>query len=281
MSDDTGGLVVRPIHFDYPEGTDPCWVPHKPEFAAAANTISLMMPYAEPLFIRAVRSTFDRLDETDPSLRARSELYIAQEVGHYTQHKRYNEIITARYPSTLRIQRWMDRTAHWVWGRGKPFCVAFAAGGETISYGVSRWAEKHLHDVFDWGDPVVGSLFLWHLAEELEHKSSTYEVFEAVDGSRLRYTAAMTVGFVSLAWFAVIGMFAQLHHDKRLHRPMTWFRMIALLVSLSFVLLPVMAASAMPRHSPSDFADPIFLPHWLELYDPETETIPPWESRLG
>lgn len=283
MSDGTRGsgvLPVRRIRFDYAEGTDPCWVPHRPEFSAAANAVSLGMPYAEPLFIRAVRSTFPELDEIDPALRARTETYIRQEVGHYTQHKRFNDLVSARYPATLRLQRWMDRYADWVWNRGKPFNVAYAAGGETISYGVARWAEKHLHDVFDWGDPVVASLYLWHLAEEIEHKASTYEVYEAVDGSRLRYTLAMSLGFLSLLAFTIVGMFMQLWHDKRLRRPATWFRMIVLSCSLAFVLLPVMAASAMPGHHPSDFSDPVFLPHWLELYDPDTGTVPPWSSRL-
>mgnify|MGYP000876718157 CR=1 FL=1 len=50
-------LPVRRVSFYYPADTDPMWAPHLPEFAAAANAISLGMPYAEPLFIKAVRST--------------------------------------------------------------------------------------------------------------------------------------------------------------------------------------------------------------------------------
>jgi predicted metal-dependent hydrolase len=80
------------------------WAPHLPEFAAAANAISLGMPYAEPLFIRAMRSTFDRID---PDLRARSESYIRQETGHHTQHKKFNDIVTAHYPALRHVQRLM------------------------------------------------------------------------------------------------------------------------------------------------------------------------------
>ena len=95
-----GPLPVRRVRFEYPEDLDPMWVPHRPEFSAVANAISLSMPYAEPLFIKAVRSTFDRLDDDQ---RARAETYIRQETGHHTQHKRFNDILAARYPATVRV----------------------------------------------------------------------------------------------------------------------------------------------------------------------------------
>src|SRR6187549_1613264 len=97
-------LPTRRVGFEYPADTNPMWVPGNPEFAAAANAISLGMPYAEPLFIRAVRSTYDRIDD---DLRARSDSYVRQETGHHTQHKRFNDLVSARYPGCLRVQRMM------------------------------------------------------------------------------------------------------------------------------------------------------------------------------
>ena len=271
----TDVLPVRRVSFEYPDGMDPMWVPHRPEFAAACNAVSLGMPYAEPLFIRAVRSTYDRIDD---DLRARSETYVKQEVGHYSQHKRLNAIVSDRYPSTLRLQRWMKACADWVWRRSPRFRVAYAAGGETISYGVARFAEAHLGDLFDDAEPVPATLFLWHLAEEIEHKSSTYDVFAATDGSKLRYAWAMTVGFVSISLFTVIGTLMQLWGERRLWSPVCWFRLLHLAVSVAFVLLPVMVVSAMPGHHPRQFSDPVYLPAWLREYDAESGTIPIWRS---
>lgn len=271
----TGLLPVRRITFEFPPDMDPAWAPHLPEFAAAANAVSLGMPYAEPLFIKAVRSTFDRIDD---DLRERSETYIRQEVGHHTQHKRFNDIVSARYPATVRLQRWMARCADWVWGRSRRFCVAYAAGGETISYGVARWTEDHVAELMDRADPVAATLFLWHLGEEIEHKASTYEVFEAVDGSKPMYAFAMAVGFVNISVFTIIGTLMQLWADRRLWNPLCWFRMIRLAVSLAFELLPVMVVSALPGHHPRQFTDPTYLPRWLSQYDPETATMPLWGS---
>jgi predicted metal-dependent hydrolase len=268
-------LPTRRVRFEYPDDTSPMWVPHEPEFSAAANAISLGMPYAEPLFIRAMRSTFDQIDD---DLRERAESYIRQETGHHTQHKRFNEIITAHYPGTRWVQRLMAANSAWVWRRSPKFRVAYAAAGETISYGVARWTEANLGRLMDRADPVPATLFCWHLAEEIEHKANTYDVFEATDGSRLRYAAAAVVGFTTIAAFTAVGALVQLHGERRLRNPLTWLRLVALAVSLAFVLVPTLVVSSLPGHHPRDFTDPIYLPAWLTQYDPETGTMPLWGS---
>ena len=268
-------LPVRRVRFEFPADFDPVWAPHLPEFAAAANAVSLGMPYAEPLFIKAVRSTYDRLDDEQ---RAMAETYVRQETGHHTQHKHFNDLVNERYPSTVRLQRLMARNADWVWRRSPRFRVAYAAGGETISYGVARFTENHLARLMDRADPVAATLFLWHLAEEVEHKASTYDVYEAVDGSKPRYALAMALGFVSISVFTIIGTFLQLGADRRLVNPLSWWRMAWLAVSLAFVLLPVMVLSALPGHHPRELADPTFLRTWLREYDPHTATMPLYRS---
>lgn len=268
-------LPTRRVSFEYPADTDPMWVPHLPEFAAAANAISLGMPYAEPLFIKAVRSTFGQIDD---DLRARSESYIRQETGHHTQHKRFNDIVSARYPGTRTVQKLMAANAAWVWRRSHRFRVAYAAGGETISYGVARWTEAHLGEVMDQADPVPATLFLWHLAEEIEHKSNTYDVFEATDGSRLRYAWATCIGLATIACFTAVGALVQLWGEQRLRYPITWYRLAKLAVSLAVVLVPTVVISSLPGHHPRDFTDPIYLPAWLTQYDPVTATMPLWGS---
>jgi predicted metal-dependent hydrolase len=268
-------LPVRRVRFEYPPDADPCWAPHLPEFAYAANAISLGMPYAEPLFIRAVRSTYDDLPD---DLRARTETYVKQEVGHHTQHKRWNDVVNARYPATVRLQRWMAASTHRIDGRSRRFRVAYAAAGETISYGVARWTEKHLARLMDRADPVVATLYLWHLAEEIEHKSATYEVFEQTDGSKLEYSWALTVAFTQICLFTIIGTLMQMWKDRRIFNPVSWVRALWLAASLAFALVPVMVTSALPGHHPRQFSDPVWLPTWLKGYDDATGTMPIYRS---
>jgi hypothetical protein len=260
------------VAFEYPDDLDPAWNPRFPEFAHAANSISLLMPYAEPYFVTAVRGALDGLD---PDLRERTRFYLGQEMQHQRQHRRFNDLVERRYPRIVGPERWMARTYGWLRDtRSQRFNLAFAAGSETIAYGIARWSERQLGPLFAGADSVVATLFLWHLAEEVEHKSAAFDVWEALDGKRWRYALAMTLSFVILVWFTTWATLLMLAGDRRLLSPVAWFRLTRWAVSLAFTLIPTMAASALPGHHPSSFADPVFLPAWLAQYDPQTRTLP-------
>lgn len=272
----THPLPRRRVAFEYGDDFNTAWIPHKPEFAYAANSVSLMMPYAEPHFIKAVRHY---LPELEPELRQRTKDYIRQETQHHVEHKKFNEIIAAQYPKVDRVERLMKRVFDWLWRRwSNPFNLAFAAGGEIISFGVARWTEKHLGELFDGADPVATTLFAWHLAEECEHRSAAFDVYEAVDGSRLRYAWAAFIGLLTLGTFTWLGTFTMLKQDGRFWRPVTWFRMIRWSFSLAFDLLPTMLVSSLPGHHPSNFTSPVFLTTWLKQFDPATGTMPIWQG---
>ncbi|MEI7591860.1 MAG: metal-dependent hydrolase [Actinomycetes bacterium] len=271
---DPNRLAVRKIAFEYPADLDPAWNRQFPEFAFAANSVSLLMPYAEPYFVKAVRSA---LGQIDPTIKSRTEDYLRQELQHHVQHRRFNDLIVARYPRIARVESWMKQTYGWLSRtRSQRFNLAFAAGSETIAFAIARWTESHLGEFFDGADPVAATLFLWHLAEEVEHKTAAFDVYEQVDGSRLRYLAAMTTSFALLAWFTILSTLTMLWADHRLARPTTWFRLFKWSLSLSFTVLPDMLASAMPSHHPSDFSDPPLLSAWLRDFDPVTGTMPVW-----
>ncbi len=269
-------LPVRRVAFEYPADTDPAWNARFPEFAFAANSVSLLMPYAEPYFVKSVRAALPQLDAP---LHAQTEDFLRQELGHHVQHRRFNDIIEVRYPKVVRLERWIARTYGW-FGRTRSlkFNVAFAAGSETIAYTLARWSEEHLNDLFDDADPVVTTLFLWHLAEEVEHKTAAFDVFMAIDGSRLRYAWAMFVSFSFLALFSTLGTLIMLFSSGRGFHPVSYFRLIRWALSLAWEIVPNMAASAMPGHHPSSFTDPVLLSAWLKLFDPATGTMPLWQG---
>jgi len=269
-------LPLRRVRFVYPDDLESAWIPAQPEFACMANGLSLLMPFAEPLFIDAVRSGMDELDE---ATRARAEDYIRQEVGHHREHARFNRIIRARHPGVARVERWMKRCADWVTGtRSRRFNLAFSAGGEIMSFLLARWVDEHANELFAGADPVVTTLFLWHLSEEVEHKSMAFDVYEAVDGSRLRYAAAMVMGTSLLGLFVWMAALVMLRDEGRLWHPMTHLRLARWALSAAFELFPAMLVSALPGHHPDDFADPMYLTTLLQQYDPVTRTMPLWES---
>jgi hypothetical protein len=264
-------LPLRRVALEYPDDLDPCWNRRFPEFAHAANGISLLMPYAEPYFVRSARSALDQLD--DP-LRTQTRAYIDQEREHHRQHRRFNDLVAARYPGIGRIEQWMRRTYGWLGRtRSQRFNLAFAAGSETIAFALARWVEKHAGQLFTDADAEPATLFMWHLAEEIEHKSAAFEVYEAVDGSRVRYAAASAISLVLLMWFTWISALVMLRGERRLHSPVAHFRLLRWSLSISFTVLPMLASSALPGHHPRSFADPVWLPAWLETFDSDTGTL--------
>lgn len=270
-------LPDRRVRFEYPEDFNAKWQPRKPEFAAACNALSLGMPYGEPYVVASVRAVLDDLD--DPELVAQARSYLTQEREHHRQHKRFNEVVTAQQPGLLRIERWLQWTYRTLARRSsREFNLAFAAGFEAVAFSSARWADKHRHELFTGADGVASTLFLWHLAEEVEHKSVAFDVWNAIDGNRWRYLRAMFTSFVMLAGFVLIGTLAQLFRSGRILNPVAWFRLIKWAFSLAFEVMPTMAITALPGHHPNDLADPVWLTDWLREFDPATGSMPLWDE---
>ena len=254
-------LIVRKVRFAYPDDMPARWNTRVPEAAIAANAVSLLMPYVEPYVVSSVRRALPTLP---PELRDATESYLRQEQQHHVQHRRLNEIVAAQYRGVTTIEKWMRRTYRRLSHRhGERFNLAFAAGFETVAFASARWFESHRRELFDGADPVPASLFLWHLAEEVEHKSIAHDAYVARGGGRLMYAFAMLLSLIILGWFTVLGVFVMLVGERRVLNPLAWWRLIKWAITLAFEILPTMAASVLPSHHPSQLVDPLWLQSWL------------------
>ena len=247
--------------FTYPADFDACWNPAAPEFACVANSISLLMPHVEPLFVRSATAALDRLEEP---LQSRARSFAAEEAAHHTEHRRFNQLLAARY-GLRRLESAMAAVYGWLWrSRSEAFLLAFSAGSETLAYSIARWTHAHETDVLGGADPDARRLFLWHLGEEVGHKSVAFDVHRTITGSRRYYARAMCLSLAILAVFVVAGTFTQLWHDRRWWSPVAWFRLTRWALSFFMELVPNMVVSALPGHHPSDFADPVLAHAWAD-----------------
>lgn len=256
-----GMLTFHPATFAYPDDFRAAWHPTKPDFASAANAVSLLMPYAEPYVVRSIKAVTDRLE---PDLRAEALAYARQEGQHHAQHRRFNELLIAEQP----VLRHNERLMAWVYGNlerraSAEFGVAFSAGFETIAYTAARWVDHHRSTLLLGAEPVARDLFLWHLAEEVEHKSVAYDVHSALGSSKARYATAMILSFALLAFFAFVNTMTLLATSWRILNPFAHLRLLFWSITFAFDLLPAMAISALPGHHPNDLVDPLFYCHWL------------------
>lgn len=274
---DGSGPQVRRLRFAWPDDFDPSWTPAQPELASVANAVSLLMPHVEPYVVRSVRTA---LADLEGPLRREAEAWIGQESAHQGAHARFNRLLVARRPALDRIDRWTAVVFGWLDRRSARFGLAYAAGVETIAFLVARWVDVRAAELFRGADPVPTTLFLWHLAEEVEHKNVAFDVHRATGGGRLGYGFGLLAALAVMAWVTLTGTAVGLAADRRLHHPSTHWRMLVWTVSFTFDLLPVLAASLVGGHHPADLVDPVWLPTWLRSYDPVTRTMPLWALRI-
>lgn len=237
------------------------WHRRLPEFASAVEAVSLLMPHAEPYVVDSAARV---LADLPSDLRPATEAYIRQERQHHVQHRRFNEVIIGDRPGLGLLDRLMARTFGFLGNRSANFGVAFAAGFETIAYAGARWTEPRIGSLFNGADEAPTRLFLWHLAEEVEHKGVAFDVWRAVDGRRWRYILAMMVAAVTLATFSFAGTLSLLWGRRRLFSPIAHGRLLLWSVSFVFEAVTAMVLSCLPGHHPDDFTDPTYLTAWLK-----------------
>ncbi|MEM9130874.1 MAG: metal-dependent hydrolase [Actinomycetota bacterium] len=257
-------LCVRRPGFAFPDDADPMWTPGAPEFACAANAVSLLMPHMEPYFVRSIAAVGAELpDEVAADARA----YVAQEGAHQREHRRFNRLLATRYRGLGPL----DRAAARVYGhlgrrRSAGFNVAFTAASETIAYSAARWAAERRRELFGGADSALADLFIWHLAEEVEHKGVAWDVHRALGGTRRRYLAAAVLAVALTALFVVAGTVVMTAAERRLHRPVAWLRLIRWGLTFAFELLPNLAVALSAGHHPDRFTDPLWYEVWLREY---------------
>lgn len=273
----TAAPPVRRVRFEWPEDLDADWSPQQPELACVANAVSLLMPHVEPYVVRSVRTVLDDLDEP---LRAEAEAWAAQETAHHGAHARFNRILLAQRPALRRVDRWMAMAYRWLGRRSDRFGLAYAAGFETVAFMVARWVDRRSSYLFRGADRTATTLFLWHLAEEVEHKSVAFDVHRARGGGRPSFALGMVTAMVMMAWFTALGTLVGLASSRRIVHPGAHLRMLAWSLGFWFELGPAMAGAVVAGHHPTAMADPYFLPVWLQSYDPVTRTMPEWSMDL-
>lgn len=272
MSHRNSTVVLRDVTFEFDPDDDPVWNRAAPEFVAAANGVSLMMPYIEPYFAASIRKAILDLADparlNDPALAITAEAFVRQELQHQREHRTFNRLVRNRFPRLSKVEARMRRTYTWL-GRtaGTRFNLAFAASSETIAYSLARWTSDHLAEFLRGGDRAATDLFLWHLAEEVEHKSVAFDVWEAVDGSRLRYARAGLCSLLLLGCFNLSATFGMLRAERLLRYPWTWWRLGRLFLSFSFEVVPTLFVSSLPGHHPSQFTDPDWYAAWLSDFE--------------
>lgn len=244
---------------------------------AAANSVSLMMPYVEPFIARTSRLAAERLDGSP--LASVAADFAAQELAHQSEHRRFNAAVRASSPGVGRVERALRWTFARLGRRSLEANLALTAASECVAYSLARWTSDHLPLFQQGADPAVTRLYIWHLAEEVEHKSVGHDLWAAVDGNRWRYVRAAALSITLVGLFVAWGTLAQLWSARRLWSPVAWGRLAWWAVSAGMEIVPTLVVSCLPSHHPSQLVDPSWYALWLrDLESDATATFPDPDS---
>lgn len=255
-------ITVRTIPFEFVSEISPVWNPQNREWSHMVNGASLAMPYLEPFLIKTLREALPLLDE---SLHADVKAFVGQEAQHYTNHRKYNEILKAQGYSELgEVEETMRQDYSRIQKWGLKWRVAYSAGFESMTMGVTEWLINHRLELFKGADPTVSSLMLWHMIEETEHKTV---VFEAISGNYFIRIFGLLHGSFHVAFMSRRGYRAMLLKDGEWHNWRSRLRVYKMVMKFFIHAGPAMLRTLSPWHDPRDVQDPEWVEAWKDSYE--------------
>lgn len=174
-------IVRRQVEIDFDSVPPGPWFPAGGPLETMFNAASVGFPPTERFFIAAVRDYQDQV--ADPVLREQVRRFIFQEAMHNKVHIDCNEMLARDNPNCRKAEK-VTRVTFRVLGRlPRWFRLSLSSALEHFT---SMAADTLLHYPDEFGQIVpaeVAQMWLWHAAEETEHKAVCFDVHRTVVGS--------------------------------------------------------------------------------------------------
>lgn len=257
-------ILVRRIPFAFDEAIDPVWHPGQPEWSHMVNGASLAMPYLEPFLIKTVTEALKQV--TDPALKADVQAFIGQEGVHYQSHRRYNEILKQTYPDLALTEAEMEADYRRFQKRSLKWRLAYTAGFETMTMGITEWLIRRRKPLFAGSDSAIASLVLWHMVEETEHKNVAWDLYNHLYGDWLGRTWGLICGTVHVALASRKGYVRMLQRDGLWRSARSRLRLWTMVARFLRHASPAMLRSLLPGYHPSKARDPDWVAAWASAY---------------
>ncbi len=214
-------LVVRRLLIDLETPFARHWCGGDAFRTAFFNALSMSFPVGEQFFIDAVRNGLKALPPArQEKFRAEVQGFIGQEATHRRIHGLLNAhlekqgLVNAWGPRAQKRLKLLDGAdpRHW---------LAITAANEHFTAIFAEWMLAN-HDLLDGCDPRLKTMWLWHSAEESEHKCTAFDLYQALDGThawRVKWMRRVTMIFLGDTLRQTIN---NLRRDGTLWRWSTW-----------------------------------------------------------
>ena len=210
-------ILPRKVQFDF-ANTPLHWLRDDPFSTHVINGIHMLLPAGELWFCRVYNQALPMV--TDDALREDVQGFIRQEAIHSRAHSKAQSYLEAH---GLSVEAYVTRI-EWLFGtflgeapfgmkmlqrdmwkkQWLVFRVGVIAAIEHFTGVLGQWAM----DNESWernGDATMVDLFKWHLAEEVEHRTVAYDLFEHLCRTQLGFyvsrQALMAIVFPLFVYF--------------------------------------------------------------------------------
>jgi predicted metal-dependent hydrolase len=177
-------LKVRRLRFDFAGPVPMVWHPGNPMFSHAVNMMSFIAICFEKMIVEAVQEAKPHF--TDPNVASEANAFLRQEAQHANAHRQHVGALIRQYPG---LQETFDAimASYGHMSNTKPLAyrLAYIANLEATFTPSFRFLLDNEDVMFRSGDDRVASLLLWHMVEEVEHRSSALIIYNSVVGRRL------------------------------------------------------------------------------------------------
>ena len=214
-------LPVRRLLIDLNTRFDRRWCGGDAFRTAWFNALSMSFPVGEQFFIDAVRAGLATLPEAERELFAGE---VQGFIGQEATHRRIHALFNGQLQMQGHVNAWARRAARRIRrlsGLDPRHAVAATAATEHFTAILADWMLRH-PEALAGAEPRLQTLWMWHAAEESEHRSTAFDLYAAMGGNqrwRLRWFRMVTVFFLGDVTRQTV---RNLWHDGALLRWRTW-----------------------------------------------------------
>lgn len=192
-------LVVRRLLIDLTTPIPGRWNGGDAFRSAFFSALSMSFPVGEQYFIDSVRDGLKTLPESVQEKYATEvQGFVGQEATHRRIHFLFNghlEKLGYRNEIERRARKRLEANAH----RDPRMHVAATAATEHFTAIFADWMLRH-PEALEGAEPRLRTLWLWHSAEESEHRSTAFDIYQAMSGNhewRIRIFRYITAVFLT------------------------------------------------------------------------------------
>jgi len=221
---DIENIAPRRFRIDYSDSHEISkhWVQNNGFLTHWMNAYTLTIPGGEDFNVRTIRSYIDNI--SDEKLKSTAQGFVAQELSHGKAHEKFLNVLDKQgYNSKVFLSIYNFVSFKVLEPLSTKLSkLAFVVAIERINEII---AEVNLEaGLLDDSPKQAALLYQWHFAEEIEHKSVAFDIYQDVSGNRFMLAYSTLICYLVNMFFLVFGAFSCSIQDGSILSPKNWLR---------------------------------------------------------